>query len=95
MTRGPVLFAAAMLCGACLGGCSDGEDGGGERPRPRVEEVQEARVPTTARPLPPRAPRVGTARPAPAPTATDSAAAAAEDVSPEWKMNQRKMGPYR
>jgi hypothetical protein len=31
---------------------------------------------------------------APAPTAADSAAALREDVSPEWKMNQRNMAPY-
>jgi hypothetical protein len=32
--------------------------------------------------------------PAPVPTAADSAAAVKEDVSPEWKMNQRSMAPY-
>jgi hypothetical protein len=29
-----------------------------------------------------------------APTVADSAAAAREDVSPEWKRNERSMGPY-
>ena len=85
---------AAVLYAACLAGCGDDGEGGGEPPRAPADEVQEAPVQATARPLPPRPRQARTSTPAAAPTARDSAAAAAEDVSPEWKMNERKMGPY-
>lgn len=94
MTRGTVLRAAAIICAACLAGCGEGGEGGGEPPRAPAEEVQEAPAQATARPRPPRPRQARTSTPAAAPTARDSAAAAAEDVSPEWKMNERKMGPY-
>jgi hypothetical protein len=51
--------------------------------------------PAGAESPPPRLSRGRTASAAaPVPTAEDSAAAAREDVSPEWKMNQRNMAPY-
>jgi hypothetical protein len=53
-------------------------------------------APSAAPVEPPPRPRRGrnASAPPPVPTAADSAAAVKEDVSPEWKMNQRSMAPY-
>lgn len=86
-----------MMClGTSLAAC-------GDEPRtpeaaatdPAATAAAPAEAPAPAPAEPPRPSRGRTASaPAPVPTAADSAAAAKEDVSPEWKMNQRKMAPY-
>jgi hypothetical protein len=88
-----------MMClAASLAAC------GGDRPEaaepavPPTDAVSaEASAPAAApaEPAPPPATAARTASTrAPMPTAADSAAALREDVSPEWKMNQRNMAPY-
>jgi hypothetical protein len=83
-----------MMClGAALAACggesraADATDGPAEAPAPALAEAPP--LPPAAR-MPPTAERAA----APVPTAADSAAAVREDVSPEWKMNQRNMAPY-
>jgi hypothetical protein len=87
--NGWMTCAALLLAAAC-------RDEGGRSP---------AQVPAGA---PPGATPAGTAKPAPdvapgaqvppapdsLPTPADSAAAAAEDVSPEWKQRERSMSTY-
>jgi hypothetical protein len=63
-----------------------------------VDQGEQAEAPrqadASAAPRRERAGAASAAAQAPEPTAADSAAAAREDVSPEWKMNERKMAPY-
>lgn len=91
---GLVGFAALWLA-ACGG---DGERADAAPAAP-ADQAQQADAPPQAAAAPAPAPgdRAGDAparAQAPMPTAEDSAAAEREDVSPEWKMNQRKMAPY-
>ena len=88
------LPVALLVAAAVLASC--GERGSPEAapPPPAASAVREA--PVDEQPVPSRDPvPARAATQAPAPTARDSAEAAREDVSPEWKMNERKMGPYR
>ncbi|HYR12548.1 MAG TPA: hypothetical protein VEQ60_32465 [Longimicrobium sp.] len=90
-----------MMClAASLAAC-----GGDEPPAADMASSPAAAPPTSqasapaaapAQPAPPSRPPGArtTSTPAPVPTAADSAAALREDVSPEWKMNQRNMAPY-
>jgi hypothetical protein len=85
-----VRMVGMISLGAWLAACGGegGEAADGPAEAPALAEA------------PPSPPAAGRAAPtteraaAPVPTAADSAAAAKEDVSPEWKMNQRNMAPY-
>lgn len=85
----------AGLLAVCLAAC--GGDAGPTR-APGADEARQTAAapppPATPAPAPPSAGGRAAAVSEPAPTAADSAAAAREDVSPEWKMNERSMAPY-
>ncbi|HZG42671.1 MAG TPA: hypothetical protein VEY93_06890 [Longimicrobium sp.] len=86
----------ALVAAVILASCDEREGTEAAPPlpaAPAAAAVQEE--PAARQPAPSRdgAPARAAGRP-PAPTARDSAEAAREDVSPEWKMNERKMGPY-
>lgn len=77
-------LCAALLLAAC------GGDAGGEGAAPAASTPTPANRPVTA----PSEPLAKAGDPAPGPTAQDSAAAAREDVSPEWKQRERSMGSH-
>jgi hypothetical protein len=81
--RSGVLCAALSLA-ACRG------DAPGEGAEPAASAPAPANRPVTA----PAEPLGRVGEPPPAPTAQDSAAAKAEDVSPEWKQRARSMGSH-
>ncbi|HEX6369452.1 MAG TPA: hypothetical protein VF006_11000 [Longimicrobium sp.] len=87
-----------MCLGASLAACGGGEPGTADDAPGDAAAAPADGSPPAAAPAavpPPRPSRGRTASaPAPVPTAADSAAARQEDVSPEWKMNQRNMAPY-
>ncbi|HYW10131.1 MAG TPA: hypothetical protein VE913_24400 [Longimicrobium sp.] len=84
-------LVAILLASAC---------GSEPRAAPQAGSPQAASTaPAAETPAPPPPAVSATPPPAPgehssAPTAADSAAAAAEDVSPEWKRNTRAMAPH-
>jgi hypothetical protein len=87
------LRVAVMVAAVALASCGERESSKAAPPPSAASVVREA--PAEERPAPSRDPvPARAAGPAPAPTARDSTEAAREDVSPEWKMNERKMGPY-
>ncbi len=81
---------AALWLAACGG---DGERADAV-PGDQGEQAEALRQDDAPAPRRERAGAAPAAAQAPEPTAADSAAAAREDVSPEWKMNERKMAPY-
>ena len=88
-----------MMClGASLAACGDeaqSADAAATDAAAGAAPAGAAAPPAAPVEPPPRPPRGRSASaPAPVPTAADSAAAVQEDVSPEWKMNQRSMAPY-
>jgi hypothetical protein len=91
---------AAFLAALWLPACGPDAPSSDAVPKDQpAAAAQPAAAPPRAAAEPPAAPpspaaAVPAASRAPAPTAEDSAAAAREDVSPEWKMNQRNMAPY-
>jgi hypothetical protein len=93
-------WSAALLVAAACGG---GDDAGAPADRvatdSQVAPVSAPVAPESVAPAPATDAPAGTPAPQaaaapPAPTAADSAAAAREDVSPEWKQRERSMGSY-
>lgn len=90
---------AALLTAAACGGGADAEAAD-----PAAADTQalpaaatppvDGGTPVPATEVPTGADAPQAAAPEPAPTAADSAAAAREDVSPEWKQRERTMGSY-
>jgi hypothetical protein len=83
----------ALVAAVILAGCGERESTEAAPPLPAAAAVQEEPAERQPAPSRDRVPERPAGRP-PAPTTRDSAEAAREDVSPEWKMNERKMGPY-
>ena len=98
MKRIRTLCAAAALLLAACGGDSPPRDAGGARSdsvQPALDTSAalvnaDTAAATPGAPVPPRRARTEE----PAPTREDSIAAAAEDVSPEWKQRERSMEKY-
>jgi hypothetical protein len=87
--------AAALLLAACGGepreNAAAASADSTSVPAPRAA----ARTDSGAAPAPvPSMPQLPAAATAPPPTPEDSAAAAREDVSPEWKQRERSMASY-
>jgi hypothetical protein len=84
------VLCAALLLAACRGGeGADSAESGEGRESARSAEAVPGPV---NRPVtPPAEPLARAGEPAPAPAPRDSAAAAREDVSPEWKQRARSM----
>jgi len=88
-----VAAGAALLLGGCGGDTPPTDEGRGAPVAESTAPVQsspEAAPP----PAPPRSSAAPARSPSQVPTAADSAAALAEDVSPEWKMRSRQREPY-
>lgn len=88
----------AAACGGDDGGAPDGQVAPDTQaaapaaaPAPALPADSETSVPAEMSQPGASAPQPGTE---PAPTAADSAAAAREDVSPEWKARERTMASY-
>jgi len=88
-----VLAAGALLLAAC-GPADGGETGDADAAVPSVSTEGTAAAEETGPVPPPRRDGGGAAVPEPPPTRADSAAAVAEDVTPEWKQRTRAMQPY-
>ena len=81
---------------AVLAACTDGSRAeGGVQPADSAATVPlpAGTADTSSLPVPPRAARTAEAAEA-LPTREDSVAAAAEDVSPEWKQRERSLSTY-
>ncbi|HEX6039909.1 hypothetical protein [Longimicrobium sp.] len=91
--------AALLVAAACGGGNDAGAAAGGAPADSQVVPVAAPVAPESVASVPATDVPAGTPTPRtpprePAPTAADSAAAAREDVSPEWKQRERSMGSY-
>jgi hypothetical protein len=84
ITLRSVVLCAALSLAACRG-----DDAAADPPASAALPPHRP-VAAPAEPLA----RAADPAPAPSPTAQDSAAATAEDVSPEWKQRARSMGSY-
>ena len=88
--------AALLLAAACGGG--DAGEPAAQSPAgvQAAAAVTEATPAGTSAPAPDAPPVASAPQPAaePIPSKADSAAAVAEDVSPEWKQRQRSMASY-
>jgi hypothetical protein len=89
-----IALLSALSLAACGADSRSSDTTPADQAQPAAQSAAPAKATEPASPPPSQPPAARAGRPPPAPTAEDSAAAAREDVSPEWKMNERNMAPY-
>jgi hypothetical protein len=90
-----IALLSALLLAGCGADSRSSDTTPADEAQPAAQSAAPAKATEPASPPPSQPSAASGAGKAPVPTVEDSAAAAREDVSPEWKMNERNMGPYR
>jgi hypothetical protein len=89
-----LVILPALLLAACGAGSPSSDAAPPDEAEPAAQSAAPAKAAEPASPPPSQLSEASGGRKPPVPTAEDSTAAAREDVSPEWKMNERNMGAY-